>query len=200
MKKILHKSLVIILCQTLVYAPLLKAAQLSLPSGDLVAPEITQQKYINTVKQGADHVITVTVTDNVGVKQVTLYYKTIGAEDYQRRSMDNISNTDDYHITINSDQITPPGLEYYVQAMDNAGNTVLHGYSFSPLSVTMSNGDAANVAITDTTGIAIEEESSNIWLWVGLGALAVVGRLAAGGGGDDEPTTTGTITITGPTP
>ena len=204
MKQFLHKSLIVILCQSLVYAPLLRAAQLSLPSGDLVAPEISQEQYINTVKKGADHAITVTVTDNVGVKQVTLYYKTIGTEEYKRTTMDSISNTDDYHTTINSDQIKPPGLEYYIQAMDNAGNTVLHGYSFSPLSVTMSNADTANVATTDTTPITTEEESSNIWLWVGLGALAVVGLLAAGGSSDDgggEPTaTTGTVSITGPTP
>ena len=70
-KNILRKSLVVIVCQTLAYAPLLSAAQLSLPSGDLIAPEITQEKYIDTVKKGTDHQITVTVTDNVGVKQVT---------------------------------------------------------------------------------------------------------------------------------
>ena len=107
-KNILRKSLVVILCQTLAYALLLRAGQLSLPSGDLVAPEITQEKYIDTVKTGADHQITVTVTDNVGVKQVTLYYSTIGTEEYKRKSMDNIVHTDDYHTTIKSDQIKAP--------------------------------------------------------------------------------------------
>ena len=207
-KNILRKSLVVIVCQTLAYAPLLRAGQLSLPSGDLVAPEITQEKYIDTVKTGADHQITVTVTDNVGVKQVTLYYRTIGTEEYKRKSMDNIVNTDDYHTTIKSDQIKAPGVEYYVQAMDNAGNTLLHGYSFSPLSVKTTNGDAATVASGDTAAIlASEEESSNTWLWIGLGVLAAgLVAVAAGGGGGDEPTsggdepTTGTLTITGTTP
>ena len=200
-KNILRKCLVVIVCQTLAYAPLLRAGQLSLPSGDLVAPEITQEKYIDTVKTGADHQITVTVTDNVGVKQVTLYYRIIGTEEYKRKSMDNIVNTDDYHATIKSDQIKAPGVEYYVQAMDNAGNTLLHGYSFSPLSVKTTNGDAATVASGDTAAIlASEEESSNTWLWVGLGVLAavLVGVAAGGGGGDDGGTTstvTGTATL-----
>ena len=50
LKKILRKTLVIFLCQALAYAPLVNAAQLSLPSGDLIAPEITQEIYIDKVK------------------------------------------------------------------------------------------------------------------------------------------------------
>ncbi len=200
MKKILRTSLVVILCQTLAYAPLLSAAQLSLPSGDLVAPEISQENYINTVKEGDDHPITVTVTDNVGIKQVTLYYRIIGTEEYQRRAMDNIVNTNDFHATIKSDQIKAPGMEYYIQAMDNAGNTLLHGYSFSPLSVKTTNGGAATVASSDTAAVlaSSEEESSNTWLWIGLGVLAagLVAAAAGGGGGDDSPPPPSTTTLT----
>lgn len=181
LKKFLRKSLIIFLCQALVYAPLLRAEQLSLPSGDLVAPKIIQEKYVNTVEKGANHQITVTVTDNVGVKQVTLYYRPIGTEDYKRLSMNNIVNTDDYHATISSDQIKAPGVEYYIQAMDDAGNTLLHGYSFSPLSVKTVSGDTAIAAASGDTAIKAEG-SSNTWLWIGLGALAV-GLLAAAGGG-----------------
>jgi len=204
LKIILRKSLIVFLCQALAYAPLSNAAQLSLPASDLLAPEISQDKYIDKVKEGADHPITVTVTDNVGVKLVTLYYKTIGTEVYKSMSMSKIANTDDYHVTINADQIPPPGVEYYIQAMDNAGNSVLHGYSFSPLSVKITNGDTTNVATADTIAITPpEEKSSKTWLWVGLGVLALGLAAAAGGGGDDggsvEPTT-GTVSITGSTP
>lgn len=196
-KNIIRRSLVVIVCQALAYAPLLRAGQLSLPSGDLVAPEITQEKYIDTVKTGADHQITVTVTDNVGVKQVTLYYRNIGTEEYKRKSMDNIVNTDDYHATLKSDQIKAPGVEYYIQAMDNAGNTLLHGYSFSPLSVKTTNGDAVAVTSGDTAAVlaSSEEESSNTWLWIGLGVLAVGLVAAAGGGGGDGDTPPSTATL-----
>ncbi len=78
LKNILRKSLIIILCQTLVYSPLIRGqVLLPLPSGDKTEPEILQEKYIKTVKKGADVQITVSVTDNVGVKQVTLVYRTI---------------------------------------------------------------------------------------------------------------------------
>jgi hypothetical protein len=195
-KYLIRNSLIVILCQTLTYTPVLSAGQLSLPSGDLIAPEIKQAKYIDTVKQGTDHNITVTVTDNVGVKLVTLYYRTVGTEEYMRKTMDKIANTDDYHATINSEFIKAPGFEYYVQAMDNAGNTVLYGYSFSPLAVKTVPGDKV-VATTPTIPAAeSSEESSNKWLWIGLGALAV-GLLAAGGGGggDTPPPPGATLTI-----
>ena len=194
-KTIIRNSLIVILSQTLVYTPVLSAGQLSLPSGDLIAPEIKQSKYIDTVKQGTDYNITATVTDNVGVKLVTLYYRTIGTEEYKRQTMDKIANTDDYHTTINSEFIKAPGFEYYVQAMDNAGNTVLYGYSFSPLSVkTVSDGTAVATSSTSST-VTETEESSNKWLWIGLGVLAVGLVAAGGGGGGDSPPSTATLNI-----
>ena len=195
-KYLIRNSLIVILCQTLTYTPVLSAGQLSLPSGDLIAPEIKQAKYIDTVKQGTNFDITVAVTDNVGVKLVTLYYRTIGTEEYKRQTMDKIANTDDYHTTINSELIKAPGFEYYVQAMDNAGNTVLYGYSFSPLAVKTVSGDKV-VATTPTIPAAeSSEESSNKWLWIGLGAAAVVLVAAGGGsGGGSAPPTTATLNI-----
>ena len=206
LKNILHKGLIFILCHTLTYAPLLRADQLSLPTSDIIAPEITQEQYIDKVAEGANHEITVTATDNVGVSQVTLYYRSIGTEDYKQQSMDNIANTDDYHATVNADQIKAPGLEYYIQAMDNAGNTLLHGYSFSPLSVKTVADDTAVASSNSGTAYFEAEESSSIWsnkwLWIGLGVVAV--GLAAGGGGgggggggtDPPTTTTSTTTLT----
>ncbi len=123
LKNILRRSLVVIICQALVYSPLIRGGPLfPLPSGDQTEPEISQENYIKTVKKGADHQITVTVTDNVSVERVTLHYRTIGTTKYKRKTMNNIVNTDDYHATIKSYQIKAPGMEYYVEAEDNAGN------------------------------------------------------------------------------
>ncbi len=196
LKKFLRKSLIIFLCQALIYAPLIRAEQLSLPSGDLVAPKISQEKYIDKVEAGADHEITVTVTDNVGVNQVILYYRAIGTEKYIPLAMNNVANTDNYHATLTSDKIKAPGVEYYVQAVDNAGNSVLHGYSFSPLSV-KTDTSAAAIAAASGDATINTEESSNTWLWIGLGALAVVVAVAAGGGGGggDNPPTTAALNI-----
>jgi hypothetical protein len=204
LKKIFRKTLVIFLCHALAYAPLVNAAQLSLPSGDLIAPVVAQDKYENTVRPGTDHEVEVKVTDNVDVKLVTMFYRTIGKGEYERLTMQKVGTSDFYVVKINADEIKSPGIEYYIQAMDFAGNTVLHGHSFSPLSVKMSNGDAAVAASSTSTSLEAEESSSiwsNKWLWIGLGVVAV--GLAASGGGDSggEPTsTTGTVTITGTTP
>jgi hypothetical protein len=192
---VLRSGLIIVLCQTLAYAPILRADQLSLPSGDLVAPEIKQDKYVDTVKVGVDHPISVKVTDNVGVKQVTLYYRAIGTEEYKRKGMTRVGKTDEYKTTISSDLITPPGVEYYIQAMDYAGNTVLYGYSFSPLAVKTVSADTAVATTSSSTAVKSEESSSNKWLWIGLGAAAVALAAGGGGGGGGGGTPTATLNI-----
>ena len=84
--------------------------------------------------------------------------------------------------------------------MDHAGNTLLHGYSFSPISVKTVAAGAATVAASDKIPKLFEkekagEESSNKWWWIGLGALVLAG--AAGGGGDSAaPVPTATLTVT----
>jgi len=204
-RKILLKSLVIFICTAQAYSPLVNAAQLSLPSGDLVAPVITQPEYTGTVKEGENHVVNVHVTDNMAVKQVVLYYRTIGAKNYHRKLMRNISNTDNYRISISAKKIKKPGLEYYIQAVDTAGNTLLHGYSFSPLSVKIiARGGAVedNKSVTSSVAASagaseIESDDSiftNKWFWIGVGVL-VAGAAASGGGGGGGGDPTATLTI-----
>jgi hypothetical protein len=197
LKRILNTGITLIACHALVYAPLLRAAQLSLPSGDLIAPVVTQDKYENTVRPGTDHEVEVKVTDNVDVNLVTMFYRTIGKGEYKRLTMQKVGASDFYVVKINADEIVSPGIEYYVQAMDLAGNTVLHGHSFSPLSVKTTNGDTAVAASSTSTSLEAEESSSiwsNKWLWIGLGVVAV-GLAASGGGGGDTPPSTATLNI-----
>lgn len=205
-KKLIKKNLlaafVIYICHALAYSPLIYAAQLSLPSGDLVAPEITQPEYIGTVEEGKSHIVSVNVTDNMAVKQVVLYYRVIGTENYSRKLMRNVVNTDNYRASIHSEKIKKPGIEYYVQAMDTAGNTLLHGYSFSPLSVKTVNGGealASTSAAPDVASSEAEDDDSiftNKWFWIGVGVLvagAAAGGGGGGGGGGGDPTATLTI-------
>jgi hypothetical protein len=85
-KKILHKSLVVAICQVLVYAPLSIAGQLSFSSGNLLAAGISPEVYIDQVGQSADYQITVTATVNVGVKPSPLYNGTVGTEEYKHKT------------------------------------------------------------------------------------------------------------------
>jgi len=187
-KETLYKTLVVFLCQALAFMPVIYAAQISLPSGDLVAPVITQPEYIDQVRPGQDHTVTVQVTDNTGVKLVVLYYRVIGTENYHRITMQKIANTDNYQAVIDAKKIKKPGIEYYIQAMDLAGNTLLHGYSFSPLSVKIA-GEATRIAESSepVQTSAAEDDSifSNKWFWIGIGVLAL-GAAAGGGGGSSS--------------
>lgn len=212
-----------LICVGLIYTPFLQAAQLSLPTGDLIAPEVSHEVIEETLEAGSSVQIKAKVTDNVGVKSVTLFYRTKGVEEYERVILMRIANTDEYTVTLGKEVLVEPGIEYYIQAVDLAGNTLLHGYSFSPLSVAVAKPrapmkpesavttkEAMPEAIDETAGVepdSAKEKKSKTWLWIALGALAV-GAIAAaasggssdggdnGGGGGD----TGTVVITMPTP
>jgi hypothetical protein len=192
------------------------ADQLALPSGDLTAPEVVHEVPTTPLQLGVANKITVKVTDNVGVKQVLLFYRTIGATEYNRVQMQK-ADADNYIVTLSPDHVNAPGIEYYIQAEDLAGNTLLHGYSFSPLiakvqaasdsTVASDEGEngavAAAVAASAASSGAGEPIWKNKWVWIGLGV--VVAAAAAGGGGGDSPQQAvkpdqTTITITAPRP
>jgi len=202
MKRFFH-ALVSVLVLTLLITGITQADQLALPAADIVAPTVIQNNHVSTIEAGKDHPIRVTVTDNMAIKSVILFYRGTGNSEYRVKTMHNVVGTDDYAVTVNADQISTDGLEYYIQATDSAGNTLLHGYAFSPVTVTI-NPPVADTTLTAVAkpGLKPEKETSYKWLWIGLGALAV-GAVAAGGGGggsDDSGTEQPTITINAPVP
>ena len=86
-----------------VLSPIVRAAQLSLPASDLIAPTITQNNYIDKVAKNQQHSISVTVTDNVAVKKVTLYYRTIGDDIYKTQVLKNVPGSDEYQTTFKAE-------------------------------------------------------------------------------------------------
>lgn len=134
-ERALRLAIAIIVRASFIYAPLLSAQQLLTSTGDLIAPEIIEEEYQATASPGQDHEITVRVTDNIGVDKVILYYRTMGRGDYRTLPMKRIEYTDNYRARIDAEEMVTPGIEYYIKAMDYTGNALLHGHSFSPLSV-----------------------------------------------------------------
>lgn len=208
MKRILRSFIVAIISSSLIFLPLVNANAaegLALPSGDLVAPEIQSPPITKKIPPGERTIIHATVTDNVGVKNVTIFYRNIGAIDFQRKEMMREIGTEDYSVTLS--EMMEPGIEYYIQATDQAGNTILHGHTFSPLTLTVSS-DALPQEGQDAMAVAPQDEKTeekkgiSKWVWIGLGVLAVGAIAASGGdsGGGTTVATTGTINITGPTP
>jgi hypothetical protein len=207
--RFLRSYITLLLCVGFIYTPVLHAAQLSLPTGDLVAPEVSHEVIPESLEAGSSVQIKATVTDNVGVRSVTLFYRTVGEEEYKRTSMNKIGETDVYAVTLGKDELVAPGIEYYIQAMDLAGNSLLHGYSFSPLVVNViAPGETVAGETIREEPKAEPKKKTNTWLWIGLGALALGAvAAAAGGGGGDSGTAanngggdTGTIVISAPPP
>ena len=195
LKSLTQTAIITFCCNALIYMPALRAEQLSFPSGDLVAPKITQEVYKQTIASGSDHEITVKVTDNVGVNSVILYFRDMGQEEYNRRIMQRVGQSDNFQARISADEIKPPGIEYYIEAMDLAGNRVLHGAGFQPLTAKLDTtiSPAVPAAQAKKDQPKKEDEGISNWVWIGLGALAVVA--VAGGGGDGGTATPTTATL-----
>ena len=197
--------LVILITQSLAFFPVLSvhaAENLALPSSDLVAPVIEHTPISDGVGVGNKLTIEVKVTDNVGVKRVTLYYRHKGDYKFKSVRMSAEMGTVNYVTTLL--EISTSGYEYYIQAADHAGNTVLHGHNFSPLLVGVSSSAAAQ-KVNPVADIIPAKEKSKIskWVWVGVGVLAVGAIAASGGGGGSsaggaEPT--GTVVLTASAP
>ena len=74
-----------------------------------------------------------TATDNIGVQEVTLYYRAVGASDWESRTMV-LTQNDLYSTTLEGALVTEIGLEYYI-AVKDAVNTVTSGSAAAPNAV-----------------------------------------------------------------
>jgi len=206
-KRILRGLLVAIISHSLIFLPLVNASAaegLAFPAGDLIAPNIDSPPITEKIPAGERVTIHATVTDNVGVKNVTIFYRDMGETNFKREEMRQEPGTDDYSATL--PDIIAPGIEYYIQATDQAGNTLLHGHTFAPLTLNVSPSASpqeekgAVAAAPQGEEAAESKKGISKWVWIGLGVLAV-GAIAASSGGDDNGgVNTGAVNITGPTP
>lgn len=211
--KSLRHFVVALLCNSLIFLPIASvgaAESLSLPSGDLIAPIIKHTPITTKLQVGETPTIKATVTDNVGVQRVTVFYRHIGSDNFQRKQMAPEIGSTRYSTTL--PKATVPGIEYYIQAVDKAGNSILHGHTFSPLVVGVTTKVAAQSqnSLTNTSDQPEEKRGISKWVWIGVGVLALGAAAASGGGGGssggkppptgvDEPST-GTIILSAPTP
>lgn len=199
----------LVACGAILCTPILHADQLSLPSGDLIAPEVFYEPSTTPIAAGTSAKISAKVTDNVGVSSVILFYRTKGAEKYNRVAMSQIGETDQYEIVLDKDIIVSPGLEYYIQASDYAGNTLLHGYAFSPLSLSVAPAAVpeSTTAMAATLSLGKENASETTeaknnkktWMWIAGGVVAA-GAIASLTRKKDDGNTTGTVVINAPGP
>lgn len=219
--------LIVISLYTFIFMPAIPviAQELQLPKdSDRTPPIVKHEPQVATAPSGSTLVIEATVTDNIVVKEVTLYYRVMGNNEYFSIHMSPLMG-DTYSATIPSADVLEPGLEYYIQASDKAGNIVLRGFSFSPLSVSVApvllpiDRPAEKFMDKETPSVEVKpvkkpllktEAKPKAWyqnwvVWAVAGGVVVVAAAAGGGGGGGGDTgggasDTGSISVSGPLP
>jgi len=220
--------LIVISLYTFIFIPAipLLAQELQLPKdSDRTPPIVKHEPQVTTAPSGSPLGIDATVTDNIVVKEVTLYYRVMGNNEYFSIQM-TPSMGDTYSAVIPSADVMEPGLEYYIQASDKAGNIVLRGFSFSPLSVSVApvllpidrpaekfkemDQETPSVEVKPVKKPLLKTETKpkawyqNWVVWAVAGGVVVVAAAAGGGGGGGDSgggaPPTGSISISGPLP
>lgn len=202
MKKILIRILSLLFFLQVVSPPAL-AAQLGLQAPDVEPPTILFDQGKAEIEEGIK-TFSATVTDNVGVANVTLYFKGPNDVVFTPREMRR-SKTDAnvYTVQLTIDPAISKKLEIYLRADDVSGNSIFEGQKFSPLTYTVVPRQEAEEVIPTVTepSVAAKAEekeegmSTMTMILIGLGVAALAGGGGGGGGGPAAPTT-GTITIT----
>jgi len=188
---------------------------------DLTAPVIEHTPLSQPFVTGETATISATITDETGIAEVTLFFRPIGSNEYLQVTMP-VLNNNIYSVDIPHEYVQGPGMEYYIKAVDKAGNTVLKGLNFSPLTVAVKSKQVTpstpplteeeSALMTefeqteteiDTSSTSTAQSSNKNWGWWLLGALAAGTAIAMsrnGSSDDDNSEPTGSITIVAPTP
>jgi len=100
--------------QSIVFSTVVYGEQLSLPTADLTAPEVKHQPNSDPLSAGVTFRMNATVTDNVGVDSVSLFYRRVGESQYLRKAMlRETQDSDDFSVTLGSKDLAAPGIELH---------------------------------------------------------------------------------------
>ncbi len=167
-----------------ILSPVAYSASLNLQSQDIEAPVIKFTIGETEISDGIKKFV-VKVTDNKGVANVTLHYKSANGIAFISKAMKK-SGPETYSTEVEVDSIISKKLEFYISAEDVSGNRVFEGQKFSPFAYTVVQKSAPPEPVD-------EGMSTMTLVLIGLGVLALVG--GGGGSSGTSPSQTGTITI-----
>ncbi len=174
--------------------PVSAAEQLVLPAPDVEPPTIVFDQYDAKIEAGVK-TFTATVTDNIGVANVMLYYKSATDLAFRPKTMKKPPTDPNIYATeLSLDPVVTNNLEIYLRADDVSGNSIFDGQNFSPLIftiVSVADGVEVSHPVTESPVPKEEEEGLVTWQWVLMGPG--VAALGVGGGGSDP---TGSVTVT----
>ena len=165
---------------------------------------------------GETQVFTARVTDDLGLRDVKLYYRFSGQEAYTDLLMQQLGNTGYFSANVPTEETETRSIEYYIQARDNGGNRVIKGFAFEPYVRFLvlpepvqeppeQDTDIANAVAVEPPAPSEPESSSKFkWWYLAVGVLVAGGLAAAassGGDGGGTPSTPQTlVTISVPNP
>lgn len=187
--------------------------------GDALAIDVQAPTIVHAVpslaRADTSIILQATVTDNVGVARVTVFYRWQNRGDYLALPM-HAENSETYRAEIKASAADASALGYYIEVMDASGNTIRRGTATTPFTVQVQDA-VASVPVTGVDVHSPEIPASppkpTYTAWI-IGAL-VVGTLAAvaggggGGGGGDAtgppsttppPSTVSTTIVNAPVP
>ncbi len=125
------------------------SGQVSVVAKDVQAPQIIHTP-VTTAVTGSKLCISATVTDNVAVTDVTLFYRTTGESSW--KSLPMTANNSKYSVYLSAADITLAGLEYYIVATDGVSESYAGGRNAEdPYTVTVQQGTSAG-ALGDVDG------------------------------------------------
>lgn len=116
------------------------AGKINATMNDTILPNLYHTP-VNQAYENNNLVISCTASDNVGISEVTLYYRTKGESTWKTLNMS--KQNDKYSATIYGSEITLAGLEYYIVASDNT-NQINKGSAENPYKVVVK--DASSIS------------------------------------------------------
>ena len=189
------------------------------PYADDTPPKIVHQALNEPHPAESPATVYAQVTDNNAVKNVTLFYRVKGSSEYKPVEM--LVYDQDAHMysaTLPASEVKAPALEYYIQATDLNGNSMLRAGKLFPLTVTIDAGEGSQQNTQRQEQLQPKDKQpksrSHTWAWIAAGVLVSALAIAAannGGGGSDDPNQSGksgssgdggegTISVIGPSP
>lgn len=168
---------------------------------DITPPTVQHEPNTDNVPSNVPYLFTAKVDDENGVGEVFVFYRTIGTTVFSNIQMKEGDKSGVFMVELAASELKSPGIEYYIQAEDTAGNTLLRGFTFEPLVLNIDGSGPLSVAETNSTKSSgpLAGIASNKMVWLGLGVL-VLGAVALGGSSGGSSDSGNTVTIDAPLP
>ncbi len=117
-----------------------EALGLSSKSIDISPPMIDHKPLTEPILIGAPGTISARITDDSsGIKNASLYFRPMGEDEYKKVEMTSKDGTT-YTGEIPERYVQKPGIEYFIEAVDNSENKILRGFNISPLTIRVTSG------------------------------------------------------------